>query len=148
VPPTENLVMRNILIMLRLHRCFRLLMFESSGTPIAKVFPAKGKFSGPGAKEDQMLNFFNRRRAWDDLIIVFLTCGCSGAGLTISAAMAMTVVAWKVFRRKAAEESTDRFSKASIITSDPPACCDAPESTSGRNTTARQISPSLDLLQR
>jgi hypothetical protein len=34
--------MRNIPIMLRLHRCFRLLMFESSGTPIAKVFPAKG----------------------------------------------------------------------------------------------------------
>ena len=37
-----------------------------------------------------MFNFVNQRRAWDDLIIVFLKCGCSGAGLTISAAMAMT----------------------------------------------------------
>ena len=46
-----------------------------------------------------MLNFFNQRRAWDDLIMVFLKCGCSGAGLTLSAAMAMTVVAWRVLQK-------------------------------------------------
>lgn len=55
-----------------------------------------------------MFNFFNQRRAWDDLIIVFLKCGCSGAGLSISAAMAMTLVAWRLFRRESAEESSDR----------------------------------------
>lgn len=93
-----------------------------------------------------MLNFFNRRRAWDDLIIVFLKFGCSGAGLTISAAMAMTVVACRAFRRRA-EELKDQ-STASITTSDPPACCEAPQPTCERNTTARPIHPSLDLLQR
>jgi uncharacterized protein (TIGR03382 family) len=72
-----------------------------------------------------MLNFFNQRRAWDDLILVFLKCGCSGAGLTISAAMAMTVVAWRVLRGKAVEESTDRFA-TSTTTNDLPARCHAP----------------------
>jgi uncharacterized protein (TIGR03382 family) len=76
-----------------------------------------------------MLNFFNQRRALDDLILVFLKCGCSGAGLTISAAMAMTVVAWGVFRRKAAELSPDRLPTASATTNDLPRC-HLPQSTS------------------
>jgi uncharacterized protein (TIGR03382 family) len=91
-----------------------------------------------------MLNFFNQRRAWNDLIIVFLKCGCSGAGLTMSAAMAMTVVAWRVFRRKAAEASTDRFSIASNTTNNPPSCGHPSPSTSGRNAKAPQIAASLD----
>jgi uncharacterized protein (TIGR03382 family) len=91
-----------------------------------------------------MLNFFNQRRAWDDLIMVFLKCGCSGAGLTISAAMAMTVVAWKVFRRNPAEESTDRFSTTSNTTNDLPSCGHPSQSTSKRNATAPQIAASLD----
>jgi uncharacterized protein (TIGR03382 family) len=90
-----------------------------------------------------MLNFFNQRPAWDDLIIVFLKCGCSGAGLTISAAMAMAVVAWGVFRRKAAEEPRDQFS-TSTATDDLPPRCHAPQCTSGRNATPPQISASLD----
>jgi uncharacterized protein (TIGR03382 family) len=91
-----------------------------------------------------MLNFFNQRRAWDDLIFVFLKCGCSGAGLTISAAMAMTLVAWKVLRRKAAEESKDQFSTAKTTTNDLPPRGHGPQCTSGRNATAPQISASLD----
>jgi uncharacterized protein (TIGR03382 family) len=90
-----------------------------------------------------MLNLFNQRRAWDDLILVFLKCGCSGAGLTISAAMAMTVVAWRVLRKKPAEESRDRFSTASSATNLPP-CCPLHEGTADRNATALQIPPSLD----
>ena len=86
-----------------------------------------------------MLNFFNQRRAWDDLIIVFLKCGCSGAGLTISAAMAMAVVAWGVFRRKAAEESKDRFSTAKTTTNDLPPRGHGPQCTSRSNATGPQI---------
>jgi uncharacterized protein (TIGR03382 family) len=91
-----------------------------------------------------MLNFFNQRRAWDDLIIVFLKCGCSGAGLTISAAMAMTVVAWKVFRRKAAAECSDRLLTDSASTNDLPPCCATPHAASAKNATALQIPSSLD----
>ena len=85
-----------------------------------------------------MFNFFNQRRALDDLILVFLKCGCSGAGLTISAAMAMTVVAWGVFRRKAAEVPTQRLSTASATTNDLPRF-HLPQCTSQGNTTAREI---------
>ena len=91
-----------------------------------------------------MLNLFNQRRAWDDLILVFLKCGCSGAGLTISAAMAMTVVAWRVLRKKAAEEPLDRFSTASSTTNDLPPCCPLHQCSADRNPTALQIPPSLD----
>ena len=91
-----------------------------------------------------MLNFFNQRRAWDDLIFVFLKCGCSGAGVTISAAMAMTVGAWKVFRRKAAEESKGRFSTAKTTTNDLPARVHRPQCTSARNARPAQTSASLD----
>ena len=90
-----------------------------------------------------MFNFVNQRRAWDDLIIVFLKCGCSGAGLTISAAMAMTLVAWRLFRRESAEESRDR-SMPSTTTKDLPPCCRAPECTFDRNPTAPEISASVD----
>ena len=81
-----------------------------------------------------MFNFVNQRRAWDDLIIVFLKCGCSGAGLTISAAMAMTLVAWRLFRRESAEESRDPM--PSTTTKDLPPCCRAPECALERNATA------------
>ncbi len=91
-----------------------------------------------------MLNFFNQRRAWDDLIFVILKCGCSGAGLTISAAMAMTLVAWKVLRRKAAEESKDGFSTAKTTTNDLPARGHGPQCTSASNATAPQTPASLD----
>ncbi len=91
-----------------------------------------------------MLNFFNQRRAWDDLILVFLKCGCSGAGLTISAAMAMTVVAWRVLRKKSAEEPRDQFSTPSSTTNDLPPCCPLPQCTSDRNAMALQIPASLD----
>jgi uncharacterized protein (TIGR03382 family) len=90
-----------------------------------------------------MFNFFNQRRAWDDLIIVFLKCGCSGAGLTISAAMAVTLMAWRLFRRESAEDSRDR-STASTTTKDLPPCCHAPECTFERNATATQIPASVD----
>ena len=91
-----------------------------------------------------MLNFFNQRRALDDFILVFLKCGCSGAGLTISAAMAMTIVAWRVFRRRAAEVSRGQFSTASSTTNDLPPCCPLAQSTADRNATALQIPPSLN----
>lgn len=91
-----------------------------------------------------MLNFFNQRRAWDDLIMVFLKCGCSGAGLTISAAMAMTVVAWRVLRRNPAEKSADLFSPPGNTTKDLPSCGHPPQSTCARNATAPQIAASLD----
>jgi uncharacterized protein (TIGR03382 family) len=91
-----------------------------------------------------MLNFFNQRRAWDDLILVFLKCGCSGAGLTISAAMAMTVVAWRVLRKKPAEEPRDQLSMASSTTKNLPPCCPLYQCTADRNATALQIAPSLD----
>lgn len=94
-----------------------------------------------------MLNFLNQRRAWDDLIIVFLKCGCSGAGLTISAAIAITHVAWKVIRRKAAEESKNRFLTATTTTNDPPPLCHAPECNSERNDTPTNPA-SLNLLER
>jgi hypothetical protein len=110
--------------------------------PLLKFPPLK--FSGPEVKEDEMLNFFNQRRAWNDLIVVFLKCGCSGAGLTISAAMAITVVAWRVFGRKAAEESTNRLSTDSTTTNDVPSCCHAPQCISVTNATAAQIPASLD----
>jgi hypothetical protein len=66
-----------------------------------------------------MLNFFDQRRAWNDLIFVFLKCGCSGAGLTISAAMAITVVAWRVLRKNPVEKSRDQLSTVSTTTKDP-----------------------------
>jgi uncharacterized protein (TIGR03382 family) len=90
-----------------------------------------------------MLKLFNQRRAWDDLILVFLKCGCSGAGLTISAAMAMTVVAWRVLRRESTEESRDR-STAGTATKDLPPCCRAPECTFERNAHGSQTPASLD----
>ena len=90
-----------------------------------------------------MLNFFNQRRAWDDLIMVFLKCGCSCAGLTIAAAMALTVVAWRVLRKKSAEEPRDQFSTPSSTTNDLPPCCPLPQCTSDRNATALQIPASL-----
>jgi uncharacterized protein (TIGR03382 family) len=91
-----------------------------------------------------MLNFFNQRRAWDDLIMVFLKCGCSGAGLTISAAMAMTVVALRVLRRNPGEKSADRFSPASNTIKELPSCDHPPQSTCARNATAPQIAASVD----
>jgi hypothetical protein len=121
------------------------MMFASQGTPIAKVFRAERKVLPVlAAKENEMLNFFNQRRAWDDLILVFLKCGCSGAGLTLSAAMAMTVVAWRVLRKKPAEESKDQFSTASSATNDLPPCCPLPQSTADRNATALQLPASSD----
>jgi uncharacterized protein (TIGR03382 family) len=105
---------------------------------LLKFSPAKEKFSGPKSKEDQMLNFFNQRRAWDDLIIVFLKCGCSGAGLTISAAMAMAVVAWGVFRRKATEESRDRFS-TSTATDDMQLAAKRPNAPRGETLRLRKF---------
>jgi hypothetical protein len=95
-----------------------------------------------------MLNFLNQRRAWDDLIIVFLKCGCSGAGLTISAAMAITHVAWKVIRRKAAQESRDRFSPQNATTNDLTLRCRPPECPSVRHATALEIPASSNLPDR
>jgi uncharacterized protein (TIGR03382 family) len=90
-----------------------------------------------------MFNFFNQRRPWDDLIIVFLRCGCSGAGLSISAAMAMTLVAWRLFRRESVEESRDCL-LPNTTTKDLPPCCRAPECTFERNATASEIPASVD----
>jgi hypothetical protein len=120
------------------------MMFASPGTAIAKVLPAEKRSPVLAAQENEMLNFFNQRRAWDDLILVFLKCGCSGAGLTVSAAMAMTVVAWRVLRKKPAEESRDQFSTARSSTNDLPPCCRLNQCTADRNATALQIRPSLD----
>ena len=91
-----------------------------------------------------MLNFFKQRRAWDDLIMVCLKCGCSGAGLTISAAMAMTVLAWRVLGRNPAAESADRISTPNNTIKDLPPCGYPPQSTSARNATSPQIAASLD----
>jgi hypothetical protein len=95
-----------------------------------------------------MLNFLNQRRAWDDLIIVFLKCGCSGAGLTISAAMAITHVAWKAIRRKAAQQSRDRLSPPGATTNDLTLRCRPPECLSGGHATALQIPASSNLPDR
>jgi hypothetical protein len=124
------------------------VVLNRSGTAIAKASTSSGTFPSPEAKADEMLNFLNQRRAWDDLIIVFLKCGCSGAGLTISAAMAITHVAWKAIRRKAAQESGDRFSPPSATTNDLTLRCRPPECLSGGHATPLQIPASSNLPDR
>jgi len=44
---------RNILIIQALLGRVRLMLFASPGTPIAKVFPLKEKFSGPCSEENR-----------------------------------------------------------------------------------------------
>ena len=93
-----------------------------------------------------MFNFFNQRRAWDDLIIVFLKCGCSGAGLTLSAAMAMTFVAWKIFRRESAKESSDRASPGATTKDLPHLAAVRPNASSIETPNGPQTPASLDQL--